>query len=97
MTDTLETPIDHLYDEVLVQAIIDRRRDTDDSVTRLDRIEIVRRMAALGCSDGQIACRLNCTKRTVIRIRKAHGFPPGPPRWGARSETDYPTLPWRSH
>lgn len=63
------------YDDVFVSAVVGGWCVTGN-VHPSDAVEIVRRMAARGHSDGQIAHRLNCWRRTVMRIRTRNNIPP---------------------
>lgn len=63
------------YDDVFVSAVVNGWCITGKAYPS-DAMEIVRRMAARGHSDGQIAYRLNCWRRTVTRIRMRNNIPP---------------------
>lgn len=61
--------------------------------TPADTVEAVRRMAALKWSDGQIAHRLGCHRRSVIRIRQKHGIAAGVPFGANAGLPGVPTRP----
>lgn len=66
------TTNDELVDHVSVDLFLDGHRIT---LSRPDRIEVVRRLAARGLSDAQIANRLGVAGRTVTRDRYEYGIP----------------------
>jgi hypothetical protein len=49
-----------------------------------DTLEVVRRAARMGYSDGQIAHMLGMYRRSVIRTRKQHGIPAALPSDGGK-------------
>lgn len=49
-----------------------------------DTLEVVRRAARMGYSDGQIAHMLGTYRRSVIRTRRQHGIPAALPRYGSK-------------
>lgn len=62
------------YDEVIVRELIDGRHESLIAGTA-DRAEAVRRLAAAGYTDGQIAHRLGKRRRVIWRIRHRHNIP----------------------
>lgn len=59
-------------DELTVDLFLDGHRLT---LGKPERVEVVRRLAARGHSDPQIAARVGVTARTVLRDRLDHGIP----------------------
>jgi hypothetical protein len=86
------------YDTVIVDRIIDGRHH--GPIRPPEAAETVRRMAASGYSDGQIAYRLGRTARNVLRIRARHGIPAALPGGGANqhhlAHPEAPTRHWRA-
>ena len=62
------------YDEVAVTEMMAGRYIAFRPRT-VDRAEAVRRLNSKGYTDGQIAYRLNCPRRTVHRIRRRRDIP----------------------
>jgi hypothetical protein len=79
-------------DEVLVERII-RGEHHPGRVRLAESVEVVRRMAARGYSDGQIAYRLGRPVRSVLRTRARHGIPAALPRGGANQHSRHPGVP----
>ncbi len=79
------------FDPVIVDRVI-RERRVGSTLPAAETAEAVRRLAAQGYSDGQIAHRLGFTRRSVVRIRARLGITPGVPR-GARRTIDAPNRP----
>lgn len=62
------------YDRIVVGAIVSGER-VRGHIHSADAWESVRRLAGLGFSDGQIAMRVDRTRRQVERIRRGLGIP----------------------
>ena len=77
------------YDEEIVRWLMARERSPFGPI---DAVEAVRRMAARGESDGQIADALGFRRRSVLRLRSKHGIPAGVPH-GSAPMLPYPTRP----
>lgn len=61
------------FDEVVVVRLVTNRH-TGGRIHPADAGEACRRLAEAGFTDGQIALRLGCWRRTVIRIRRRLGI-----------------------
>ncbi len=81
------------FDPVIVDRVIEERR-VGTPLPAAESAEAVRRLAAQGYSDGQIAHRLGFTRRSVVRIRARRGIAPGVPR-GTPRTVDAPNRPKR--
>jgi hypothetical protein len=79
-------------DDVLVERIVSGENHPG-RVRLAEAVEVVRRMAGLGYSDGQIAYRLGRSVRSVLRTRARHGIPAALPRGGANQNTRHPGVP----
>ncbi len=64
------------FDPVIVERVISGHR-VGSALPAPESAEVVRRLAAQGYSDGQIAHRLGFTRRAVARIRQRRGIAPG--------------------
>jgi hypothetical protein len=71
------------FDSVIVERLVSERFENPPNVTAADRWEAVRRLARMKLTDGQIAHRIGCTRRTALRIRTALGLPAVLPARGA--------------
>lgn len=69
------------YDEILVESIVNGER-VRGTIRPADRREVTRRMALREFTDGQIAERLGCTRRTVLRNRQILNVPASLPLGG---------------
>lgn len=58
-----------------------------------DTLEAVRRMARAGWSDGQIAYRLGCHRRSVWRIRARYAIPAALPVGATKGVSGIPNRP----
>lgn len=84
------------YDEVIVYRVAVRNEHPGGPLSAGDVAEIVRRMAAAGYSDGQIAYRIGYHARSVLRVRRAHNIPsPYPPQGCNRATLRHPEAPSR--
>lgn len=79
------------YDVVVVERVISGWHTGPIRIA--DAAEVVRRMAAHGYSDGQIAYRLRRSVRSVERVRARRGIPAALPRGGANQHTRHPGVP----
>lgn len=67
-----ETELDpDLVDEIAIERACDGHHV---DLTRLERIEVIRRLHARGMSDAVIAERVGIAERTVERTRRRHGI-----------------------
>lgn len=62
------------FDEVVVHELV-AGRHRGGPVHPADAGEATRRLALLGYTDGQIAARIGCWRRTVLRIRQRLDIP----------------------
>lgn len=69
------------FDVIAVERLV--AGDRPAHVHPADRAEAVRRLALAKFTDGQIAHRIGCTRRTALRIRSALGIPAVLPARGA--------------
>lgn len=82
------------FDEVVVAELVAGRKPAT-RVTRADRAEAVRRLAARRFSDGQTAYRLGIARRTAGRIRRRNNIAAGVPVGHTGPlPVDAPTLHW---
>ncbi len=63
-----------MIDEIAVQRLM-AGDPMDGPRRRADGVEALRRLAAAGWSDGQIALRLGRTRRQILRQRARYGIP----------------------
>ena len=77
---------DHAPDEVAVLRIISGTRP--EHLLRSERVEAIRRLAASGHTDREMAVLLGDSTRTVLRLRAAESIAPGVPRPGEWDEPE---------
>lgn len=86
------------FDEVVVERLV-AGRPAVGRVRPADAGEVIRRLAGLGYSDGQIAFRLGYWRRSVGRIRRYLGVPAALPSTGINRNNrphDDPARPVRA-
>src|SRR6187455_3554029 len=83
------------FDEIAVHAIAAEGHRPEKRPHPVDMVEIVRRMARAGYSDGQIAYRTHYWIRSVIRIRAKHNISPGLP-FGSNASQKRFSAPFRA-
>jgi hypothetical protein len=71
------------FDPIAVDVLVSPRFKNPVHVHPADRAEAVRRLALAKFTDGQIAHRIGCTRRTALRIRTDLGIPAVLPARGA--------------
>lgn len=81
------------FDQVVVDRLV-AGRHPGEPIRAADAAEAVRRLAALGYSDGQIAARLGFARRSVKRIRDRRNIPAALPV-GSNGHSNYPAAPNR--
>lgn len=85
------------YDPIAVDRLV-KGEHGDGTPTAADGWEAVRRLNALGFSDGQVAYRTGYSRRNVAYIRGQLGIPAALPSSGANRASwrvEAPTLHWR--